>query len=75
MEDKTTEQVKKQAKILMSKCQNIVQLCEKKDENGKRVFFVLFNVGKTAFWIKLEELEEVMFQFRDLVDLKLGSKK
>ncbi len=75
MEDKNATKPAKQAKMLLAKFQNHVQLCEQKEEDGSDFFFVRVLIGKNYFFIGFDELRDAMEQFGQIVDLKRGKKK
>lgn len=70
MEQAIDPKSKTQAKILMRKCQNLVQLCEQKEPDGSTFHFVRIDIGKTIFWVSYEEMKEIMFQFGEVIKLR-----
>lgn len=74
MEKENSGKPLKQARMLLAKCQNLVQLCEQKDDNGKDFFFVRVTVGEKYFWIGFDELQDIMEQFGQIVHVKRGKK-
>lgn len=70
MEEKKHPKGRNKAKILMQGFQNIVQLCEKKDDKGKSTFLVQINTGQTIFWAEFDEFDALLDKFRQVVNVK-----
>jgi hypothetical protein len=75
MEEQKAQKEGKEGKILMSKLQNMVQLCEQKEADGTDFFYVRVRIGKNYFWVSFDELKDTMAQFGEVVSLKRGTKQ